>query len=48
MRGKGGQVTITAWRDAAPMLSEFFTIAFRGSIAVGLLIVALRFSGLLH
>jgi hypothetical protein len=30
------------------MFSEFFSIAFRGTIAVGLLIVALQFSGLLH
>jgi hypothetical protein len=30
------------------MLSEFLSIAFRGGIAVGLLIVALQFSGLLH
>ena len=30
------------------MLSEFFILAFRGSIAVGLVIVALQFSGLLH
>lgn len=30
------------------MLTEFFAIAFRGGIAVFLLLVALRASGLLH
>jgi hypothetical protein len=30
------------------MISDFISIAFRGSVAVGLLVVVLQFSGLLH
>jgi hypothetical protein len=45
---RGGPQHDAVDREATHVFSEFFTLAFRGSIAVGLLIVALQFSGLLH
>jgi hypothetical protein len=45
-KGRLGSRSPLEGRNA--MFSEFFSIAFRGGIAVGLLIVALQFSGLLH